>query len=107
LAEADEFVKEFVDIGQVKITREDQVARDPVVEPYERVAGFYRIVAMGAVAEVSHEDFTGIGLIFLEPGSVTELLGGAVFKMLEDTLEDFLEVLGAVASLTADIPGTR
>ena len=71
------------------------------------MAGFDRIVAMGSIAQVPHEDFARIGFIFLEPGAVTELLGGTVFKMLEYALEHFLEVLGAVASFPADISGAR
>jgi hypothetical protein len=105
LSQAVQFVKNFVYIGQVEIACQDEVSGDPVIESDERVAGFNRIVTMGAVPEVAHEDFTGIGLVFFEPFTIPELLRGTIFKMLKNALENFLKVLGAIASFPTDIPG--
>ena len=106
LTKFDKLIKKLIDIGEIKIAGKDKVTRDPVIEAYERMAGFDGIIAMGPIPKMSHQDFSSVWFIFLEPLAVTELLRSQVLEMMENALKYLFQVLGSVAALSADISST-
>ena len=67
LAQLNEFIEEFIDIGHVKVTGQHQVTTDPVVQPQKWMYGLDGIAAMGPITKVAQQYFTRIGHVFFQP----------------------------------------
>ena len=78
LPQTDENVEELIDVGEVEVAGKRQGAAAPVVLPQKRVDPFDGVSAIGAVAQVPEEHFSGKGKLFLQPCGVFEFLGGAL-----------------------------
>ena len=65
--------------------------------------GLDGIAAMGAVAKVAQEYFTGIGHIFFQPVGIVQFLRWQVVKVRKDLVKKIFEVSRAITAFTADV----
>ena len=103
LAQFDQLLEQFVDVGEVEIAGQDEVPVHPVVLPQERVAGLNGIIAVGAVAKVAEEQFAGIRQVFLEPGRIFHFFRRQLFEPPENALEQVVQVIRRIAPPPADV----
>ena len=106
LTKRDQFIKQFIYIGEIEITGEYQISGNPVVLTMKGVHQFDTAVAVGAVAQVTHQHFPRIRHVFFEPGEVFALFGGGLVEARPYHVKQIAEVVGGVASFSADVTAT-
>ena len=90
LTQGNEFSKKLVHVGHIKVSGHDEVTAAPVALPEHRVAVFYLVGAVGAVAKVPQPKLTREGEILLQPAGV-ECAVFVIFESFAELLVDFLE----------------
>src|SRR5690606_15635549 len=110
LPQVNKLIKQLIDIGHIEVPGQDQVAGHPVVLAQEGVAGFNGIAAIGPVAQMSKENFSGKRQIILQPFNVLQALGmtpHAFENALLYFLKDIVYGIVLYTSAEADITLTR
>ena len=87
LANVDQHIEQFVDIGQVEVAGGHKVPCPPIVLAEERVAIFNLILPKSSIAEVAQKQLPREGVVFLKRHGVPQ---GRRFEVLEPP-HDFLE----------------
>ena len=106
LAEFHEDVEQLVDVGQVEVSSEGEGPGAPVVLPKEGVDALDGVAPVGAVAEVSQEDFAREGAVLLEPIGILEALRMVflgVGKPAHDLREEVLNRLLGCGAGSAEV----
>lgn len=106
LSEVDELLEDFVYIGQVKVSREHQVPGHPIALPQERVGTGEAVLAIGSIAQMPEQQFTGETDVVAEPLAIAQQARVAFCdgrKLAVDAMKDVLNGLWLGAAIAADI----
>ncbi len=107
LATLHHLVEDFINIGEVEVAAHAEALVAEVVAADERMHEVQSGTSGGAIAQVTHVDFAGVGDVHLCKFRIAQLLGSIFLKLVVGGGEDFADCIAALGTFAEEEFGTR